>query len=339
MGEHQLNCQKSLDTCKERFSNDGCLTRIKYSKLELEETIKTTERSMKENESIFEQIKILEISTKKDCEDITNFFNDSKTKLDSDIKFVNNIQKEIRDKIVETKLAEVKRKKDAIIKAKKDAEAKIKQDAINKAKKDAINKAKKDGLKKTKQDAGIKGKKDAVLKKNTTIKKTNVTTKITSKKINELPKKNATISQVKKVEKEKKILKEGKKDDKKKDDKKKDDKKKDDKKVKKSNVTAKANKTLNKTVKPLKFIEYNSNLFTNFVEKIKGFFSFVQLKSNKNNVMTFTEIDEKLKNLKTAEEKINLLVTSQREFKVVLKSLKDAVKIFFKSGKSLNYFL
>jgi hypothetical protein len=51
------------------------------------------------------------------------------------------------------------------------------------------------------------------------------------------------------------------------------------------------------------------------------------LKSTNRDIITFTQIEEKLKKIRTAEQKINLLATSQKEFKIVLRSLKEAVKM------------
>ena len=241
------------------------MTQTKYSRLEIEESIKNTKSNMRENEQMFEHIKKIEISSKKDCDDIKNFFFNSKSKLEGDIVFVKDIQTKIIHKIKEIK--DVERKK-------KEKELKIKLE------------------KERKEIEAARARLAAKLAKE------------------------------KEMEKEKKEKKEEKKDKKKEEKDKKKDEKKDKKKEEKDKKKEEKN---DKKKKDDSFVEKSSNYLTGFIQRIKGYFSFVQLKSAKTEVLSFIEIEKKLKDIKSPEKQINLLVTSQKEFKIVMRSLDEAV--------------
>jgi len=99
ISEHSIKCQSVLDTCKNKFSQPGCQTTHNIKKQELEDTIKTTILTIKDNQDILTDLQKLILNTKKDCKDITHFYHSSKDKLNKDDKRVKGIKTQVKDSL------------------------------------------------------------------------------------------------------------------------------------------------------------------------------------------------------------------------------------------------
>jgi hypothetical protein len=111
LSEHGIKCQSVLDSCKNKFSQQGCDLAINIKKSEFEETIKVTQESISENKEILKDINSLLETTKKDCVDIDKYYHISKEKLNKDNKIIRTIEKQVRKKLKIIKAEEVERKK------------------------------------------------------------------------------------------------------------------------------------------------------------------------------------------------------------------------------------
>ena len=99
ISEHSIKCQSVLDSCKNKFSQVGCETTHNIKKQELEETIKTTQQTIKDNQDILADLHKLILNTKKDCKDIKEFYYKSKEKLNQDDKRIKGIKTQVKDSL------------------------------------------------------------------------------------------------------------------------------------------------------------------------------------------------------------------------------------------------
>jgi len=118
ISDHGIKCQSVLDSCKNKFSKKGCELTHNLVKQEIEETIKVTEQSMKENKEIMSDINNLIEHVHKDCNEIESFYHTAKIKLGKDNKSVRIIKKKIQKKLTTMQKEEQERKKKEKLKAK-----------------------------------------------------------------------------------------------------------------------------------------------------------------------------------------------------------------------------
>lgn len=112
IAEHSLKCQKNLFQCKKKFSATSCQSQDDFKIKELTETIKQSENAMAEASQKFKDSIALRASLVKDCEEISQYFAESKRNLGRDSRTVKMIKKKIHNKIKKIKKQEKKRKEE-----------------------------------------------------------------------------------------------------------------------------------------------------------------------------------------------------------------------------------
>jgi hypothetical protein len=348
---HLMMCEKSLHSCKVKFTNKMCDIHNEYRQKEFESNLKENEETAKESISMTNKISVLIKQNKDDCKNLSDIYFQNENKFKNDIKLVADLIQEVKQKIVvvkekeEERIREEKRKQEEALKKEREKiEENLKQmkevEKNIKKEREEVEKS----LNKLKSMTNITG----VLNKNHTnitlthsLNISSIPNKVTNKTQTVIHKiistTNNTINKVKNVTITNKVVP-----------------------VKNTTTTSKINITSNSKKLNTYFIDQikrhqNQNfvqletkmeaqpknnlfqrMFVNFAQMAQGL-SFIQLEPPHMRAQTdiarsaLLQIDKKIKHLKDFMEEIQNLLRTNKDLNAILENLLQAKKELYDS--------